>query len=185
MYFPTGAFVSLLAPMDGTSIEVALAGNEGIYGIPLALGASLSPVHAVVQGGGEALRMDAAAFRGDLARFPKLRAGIDLYIHVLMSQLTRTAGCGHFHLVEQRVARWLLVTADRAHASTFRMTHEFLAHMLGVRRVGVTEAAGALQRRKVIRYSRGVVTILDRKRLEHASCSCYRADRSIYEAYFG
>lgn len=186
VYFPTGGFISLVAPMGGTStLEVALAGNEGVYGVPLALGVTHSPVHAVVQGAGTALRMSAAEFRRDLMLFPKLRASVDMYIHVLMSQLMQTAGCNRFHVVEQRVARWLLMTSDRAGSPTFEMTHEFLARMLGVRRVGVTEAASALQAHKLIVYKRGVITIVDRKGLERASCSCYESDRSTYERFFG
>lgn len=186
VYFPTGGFISLIAPMGGTStLEVALAGNEGVYGVPLALGVTHSPVHAVVQGAGVAWRMNAAEFRRNLTLFPKLRASVDLYIHVLMSQLMQTAGCNRFHVVEQRVARWLLMTSDRAGSPTFEMTHEFLAGMLGVRRVGVTEAATSLNARKLIVYKRGVITIVDRKGLERASCSCYESDRSTYERFFG
>jgi hypothetical protein len=185
VYFPTGSFISLVTPMDGKdNLEVALAGNEGLYGIPIALGVLVSPVHALVQGSGPALRMGAAAFRHELIRVPPLRECIDRYIHVLMTQLIQTAGCNRFHVVEQRVARWLLMTADRAHSATFRITHEFLAYMLGVRRVGITEAASALQRRELIGYRRGVVTILDRKGLERAACSCYRSDLATYKRTF-
>jgi CRP-like cAMP-binding protein len=101
-----------------------------------------------------------------------------------MAQLIQGAGCNRFHVVEQRVARWLLLTGDRAHSATFRITHEFLASMLGVRRVGITKAASALQARKLIVYTRGVLTILDRKGLERASCSCYRSDLATYERAF-
>jgi len=185
VYFPTGSSISLLAAMGGKNLlEVALAGNEGIYGVPLAFGMAISPVRAVVQGGGPALRMRAAAFQRELTRVPTLRSCVDRYIYVVMSQLIQTAGCNRFHVVEQRVARWLLMTADRAHDSTFRITHEFLAYMLGVRRVGVTEAASALQRRGLIAYSRGLVTIHDRKGLERASCACYRADVTAYDRAF-
>lgn len=186
VYFPIGGAISLVTPMGKkANLEVALAGNEGIYGVPVALGVDVSPVHALVQGSGPALRMDAASFRRELARTPKLRACIDGYIYVLLSQLIQTAGCNRFHVVERRVARWLLMTADRAHSPTFRITHEFLAFMLGVRRVGITEAAGALQERGLIGYKRGLVTILDRKGLERAACACYRSDLSTYRRILG
>lgn len=185
VYFPTAGFVSILVPMGASQIlEVALAGNEGLLGLPVALGVPFSPVRAMVQGDGNAWRMDAASFRRDLRDLPRLGACVGRYTHAVMSQLHRAAGCNRFHLVEQRVARWLLMTADRAHAATFHMTHEFLAFMLGVRRVGVTEAAGALQDRGLISYSRGRMTILDRPGLEAASCACYRADLDSYDEAF-
>jgi CRP-like cAMP-binding protein len=185
VYFPTGSYISLLVPMGGKdNLEVALAGSEGFYGTPAALGVAISPVHSLVQGGGSALLMEAGAFRRELAAVPSLRACVDRYIVVLMAQLVQTAGCNRFHVVEQRVARWLLMTSDRAHAATFHITHEFLAYMLGVRRVGITEAAGALQKRKLIAYKRGLVTILDRKGLEQAACSCYRSDIATYDRAF-
>lgn len=186
VYFPMRGFISLLAPMGGKDVlEVALAGNEGLYGVSVALGVAASPVRALVQGSGAAWRMEAGAFRRELEGVPQLRACIDRYVHVLMSQVIQTAGCNRFHVVEQRVARWLLMTGDRSHSPSFHITHEFLAYMLGVRRVGITEAAGALQRRRLIRYARGEVTILDRKGLERASCGCYRSDISIYDDAFG
>ena len=185
VYFPVASFVSLLTPMEGEDIlEVALAGNEGMYGAPVALGVDISPLHALVQGGGSAWQMSATAFRREIGRMPALRACVDRYIYVLMTQLSHTAGCNRFHVVEQRVARWLLMTADRAHSASFRITHEFLARMLGVRRVGITKAAGALQARKLIQYARGNVTILDRKGLERASCTCYRSDLATYARVF-
>lgn len=186
VYFPTTGSISLLACMGGSNmLEVALAGNEGMYGVPLAFGVTASPVRAIVQGAGHALRMRAAAFQQSLLQVPQLRACVDRYIYVVMSQLMQTAGCNRFHVVEQRVARWMLMTADRAHSPTFRITHEFLAYMLGVRRVGVTEAASALQKRELIGYSRGLVTIHDRRGLERASCACYRADLQAYERVIG
>ena len=185
-YFPTSGFISLLASMGGKStLEVALSGNEGMYGVPLAFGVAVSPVQALVQGGGRAMRIDAAAFRRELDEVPALRSGVDRYIYVVMSQLIQTAGCTRFHVVEQRLARWLLMTSDRAHVSPFRITHEFLAYMLGVRRVGITEAATALQKRELIGYTRGVVTIRDRKGLERAACGCYRSDLATYQRAFG
>ena len=186
VYFPIGAFISLLVPMGGKAVlEVAIAGSEGMCGVPVALGVAHSPVNAVVQGAGSALRIRAGRFKRQLARLPRLRASMDRYIHVHIVQLTHAAGCNRFHFVEQRVARWLLETSDRAGSPTFPMTHELLAHMLGVRRVGVTEAAGALQARRLIGYRRGIVTIVDRRGMERASCSCYEADRVIQERFFG
>jgi CRP-like cAMP-binding protein len=186
VYFPTVSFISLVTSAGtGAHLEVALAGNEGVYGVPVALGVPTSPVKALVQGSGAAWRIGARAFRGELARSAGLRSCINRYIYVLMSQLIHTAGCNRFHRVEQRVARWLLMTADRAHARTFRITHEFLAYMLGVRRVGITEAATALHRRGLIAYKRGVVTVLDRAGLERAACSCYRLDVATYRHIFG
>ena len=186
VYFPTDSFISLVKPMAGkASLEVGLTGNEGFHGIPVALGVEISPVEALVQGSGSALRMGAAEFRRELARTPTLQARVDRYIYVLLSQVIQTAGCNRFHVVEQRAARWLLMTADRTHSPTFRLTHEFLASMLGVRRVGITEAATALQKRGFIGYARGVITIRDRKGLERASCACYRADLSTYKRILG
>jgi CRP-like cAMP-binding protein len=185
-YFPTESFISLVRPMGGKhNLEVSLAGDEGLHGVALALGVDESPVQALVQGSGLAWRMEAAAFRRALARLPDLRGCVDRYIYVLLSQLIRTAGCNRFHVVEQRLARWLLMTADRTHASTFRITHEFLAYMLGVRRVGITQAASALHDRNLIAYQRGIVAILDRRGLERAACSCYRADIATYNRVFG
>jgi CRP-like cAMP-binding protein len=182
VYFPLSSAISLIAPMGGArAVEVSLAGDEGLFGAPVALGVDVSRVRAVVQGAGSALRMSASHFRRDLDRYPRLRESVHLYIDVMMTQLVQAAGCNRFHVVEQRVARWLLMTADRAHSHTFRLTHEYLAYMLGVRRVGVTEAAGELQQRGLISYARGVVTIVDRKALERASCPCYRADLDTYK----
>jgi CRP-like cAMP-binding protein len=185
VYFPTGCVITMLVPMEGKSmLEVALAGSEGIYGASVRLGIGTSPVLAIVQVPGSALQMGAHAFRRELLRVPALREAVDRYIHVLMTQLFRSAGCNRFHVVEQRVARWLLMTGDRAHTATFNVTHEVLARTLGVRRVGITKAASALQGHKLIRYNRGVLTILDRKGLERASCGCYRSDLSTYDRAF-
>ena len=174
VYFPNDSHISLLTPVDHHhALEVGLVGYEGIVGIGVALGISESPVRALVQGTGVAMRMKAASFRKEFKQSLSLQRGVHLYIHALMSQVAQTAACNRFHVVEARLARWLLMTRDRVHSDEFRLTHEFLGHMLGVRRVGVTKAARALKLRKLIDYSRGNIVILNRRGLEAVSCSCY------------
>jgi CRP-like cAMP-binding protein len=174
VYFPCESMVSLLLPVENhIDIEVGLVGREGMVGASLSLGVTDSPVKALVQGAGSALRLSAARFRDELARNPALQGAVNHYLHALMQQITQTAACNRFHVVEARLARWLLMTRDRMRSPKFRMTHEFLSHMLGVRRVGVTEAASSLQRKKLIAYTRGNIHILDNRGLEAASCACY------------
>jgi len=186
VYFPMQSFISLIMPVDASSsLEVGLVGSEGMFGIPLALGVDISPVRAVVQGGGTALRMDAMRFGRELKRGRALERGLDRYAFVQLTQLAQAAGCTRFHVVEARLARWLLMTQDCAHADTFRITQEFLALMLGVRRVGVTRAASSLQERNLIQYSRGLLEVLDRRGLMAAACGCYQADRDSYERILG
>jgi hypothetical protein len=175
VYFPGNCLVSLLTVVEGhLAIEVGMVGREGMVGVPLALGIGLSPVRALVQGGGGALRMTRGRFLAALKASPPLQRGLNGYVHALMAQIAQTAACNRFHIVEARLARWLLMTRDRVGSADFRMTQEFLSAMLGVRRVGVTEAASSFQRRKLIEYTRGSISILDHDGLEAASCSCYR-----------
>ena len=162
-----------------------MVGREGMLGAQLALGVVIAPLHAVVQGAGGAWRIGSALFDASSTRSASLRQSMDRYIHVLMTQLAASAACLRFHLIGPRLARWLLMTQDRAHADCFRVTQEFLAYMLGVRRVGVTSAAVALQRRGLIEYHRGDVTVLDRRGLEAIACSCYASDRAAYADVIG
>jgi CRP-like cAMP-binding protein len=186
VYFPVDSFISLMIPVDSTgNLEVASVGNEGMLGSPLVLGVNVSPLRALVQGEGLAWRMSAVAFSRELGRSAALRDGMHRYLQVRMCQLAQAAACTRFHLVEQRLARSLLMTQDRAHSSEFHATHEDLAYMLGVRRVGVTKAANALQTRRLIHYHRGEISILDRLGMEAAACDCYRADRETYAALMG
>jgi CRP-like cAMP-binding protein len=177
VYFPQTCLVSLIVVLeDKLPLEVALVGREGMVGVPLALGAGLSPVRALVQGAGDALRMHQLVFRAALRRHPPLQGVLNGYAHTLMGQIARTAACNRYHLLEARLARWLLMTRDRVESGEFAMTQEFLSTMLAVRRVGVSDAASSFQRRHLIEYSRGHITILDHKGLEAASCSCYASD---------
>jgi CRP-like cAMP-binding protein len=182
IYFPNDALVSLLTLADGhLALEVGMVGCEGMVGAPMALGISVSPVRALVQGTGTTLRMTSARFQKEFDQCQPFQRLLHRYVHVLMTQVTQTAACNRFHVVEKRLARWLLMTLDRVSNNPFQLTQEFLAHMLGVRRVGVTKAASALQQRKLISYSRGNITILDRAGLEAFSCGCYRAVKDTYE----
>ena len=180
VYFPIDCLVSLLTAVDGhRALEVGLVGHEGMVGIPLALGSNVSPVRALVQGTGTAMRMEAAPFRKELLQSMPLQRVLYHYTHALMAQFAQTAACNNFHAVKARLARWLLMTRDRVRSNEFRLTHELLAQMLGIRRAGVTAAAGALQKQKLIRYRRGNIRILDRKGLEAAACKCYRVIKNV------
>lgn len=182
IYFPTTSFISLTIPHgESSAFEVGLIGREGMLGLALALDGETSHERAVVQGAGSALRLNIAGLKNELKRSAALRGEIDRYVHVRLSQLAQSAICAHFHLLESRLARRLLMTQDRAGANTFTVTQEVLASKLGVRRVGVTKAASALQKRRLIHYSRGDITVLDRRGLLAASCRCYKIDQDAYD----
>jgi CRP-like cAMP-binding protein len=185
VYFPLVGFISLVATLDGHQpLEMGLIGNEGMLGVTLTLGMKTAPMRAVVQGSGTALRMTGAQLISRLRDCPAMFRTLDQYLYVLLAQLTQSSVCTRFHEIEPRLARWLLMTHDRAHADHFRLTHEYLAGMLGVRRSGVSIAAAGLQLQKIIRYSRGEISILNRKGLEAASCRCYDAMIKDYADVF-
>jgi CRP-like cAMP-binding protein len=181
VYFPVDSFVSLVAMVAGSpGVEVGMIGREGMLGAQLALGVRTTPLHGVVQGPGQAMRVATRPFRAELAGCAALQRILNRYVAVLMVQLSTAAVCLRFHQIAPRLARWLLMSHDRAGADTFRMTHQFLAYMLGVRRVGITAAAATLQRAGLVEYRRGVITVLDRRGLESFACACYAADRHAY-----
>ncbi len=162
-----------------------MVGSEGMVGEHVVLGVRAAPLHVVVQGAGMAWRIDAAAFRKELASSAALQQVLRRYLYVRLIQLAASAACVRFHLIGPRLARWLLMSQDRAHADSFRMTHEFMAYMLGVRRVGITTAAVALQRSGLIAYRHGFLSVLDRRGLREAACSCYADDNQAYHLHLG
>jgi CRP-like cAMP-binding protein len=181
VYFPLDCLISLLTAVDQRrTLEVGMVGNEGMTGMPFVLGIGVSGVRALVQGGGRALRMAAAPFRMEFDRNRPLQQALFRYTYALMAQISQTAACNRFHGAQARLARWLLMTRERVGSDAFDLTHDFLAHMLGLRREGVTEAASALKRRQLIRYHRGKIQILDVAGLEAASCTCYQTVKKVY-----
>ena len=181
VYFPTQGFISLVTRVPGhPSLEVGMVGREGMVGAQLALGIVAAPLRAIVQGSGSAWRIGTQAFLPELEQSKALQRSLNRYVYVLMAQLATSAACLRYHLIGPRLARWLLMTQDRAHADSFRVTQAFLAYMLGVRRVGITAAAGGLQRDGLIEYTRGELTVLDRAGLEAVACSCYATDCHTY-----
>jgi CRP-like cAMP-binding protein len=180
VYFPGDAHVSLLVVVDkANALEVGLVGREGMVGMSLALGVEDEPMRALVQGSGTALRMKAAAFREELARCASLQREVYRFAYAKLAQARQTAACNRFHQVPARLARWLLMTRDRVRSNHFHLTHEFLADMLGVRRAGVTNAAVSLQRKRLISYQRGNISILDADGLAAAACPCYEIVRKL------
>jgi CRP-like cAMP-binding protein len=184
VYFPNDSIISLISKLTETSLlEVGMVGNEGMAGLPVFMGASFSPTRAVVQGSGTALRMSSAAVRAESNRLGSFHQLLHRYSHSLLTQVSQSSVCNRFHLVDARLARWLLMTKDRLGMDEFPLTQEFLATMLGVRREGVSKAAGALQAGNLIRYTRGVITILNRRRLEAKSCQCYAIIKAETDTY--
>jgi CRP-like cAMP-binding protein len=182
VYFPLDCLISLLTAVDKRrELEVGMVGNEGMAGMPFILGMGVSGVRALVQGGGMALRMASGPFRVEFGRNLPLQQALYRYTYALMAQISQTAACNRFHDASPRLARWLLMTRDRVGSDDFPLTHEFLAHMLGMRREGVTEAASALKRRKLINYSRGKIQILGLKGLKDSACPCYRIVTKVFE----
>jgi CRP-like cAMP-binding protein len=187
VYFPLHGVVSLISTLkDGTQVEVATIGNEGLIGLPLVLYANTIPFTAFVQVSGEALRMDTEVFdrllRAGTSALPQL---LYRYSQALFNQLAQHVVCNRLHRIAQRCARWLLLTHDRVGRDTFPLTHDFLALMLGVRRASVTEVAGRLQNAGLIRYRLGIMTILDRAGLEAVSCECYGVIKQEYDRLLG
>lgn len=174
-YFPVTALISLVKPIkDHQPLGMAMVGNEGVLGATIGLGVSTHRLRGVVHGSGVGLRLSASQLRQLLPDSPGLQSTLIRYVFVLMEQLLQTAACNSFHEVEMRLARWLLMSDDRSSPNQLKLTHQFLADMLGVQRSAVTIAAGKLQRKKLIGYSRGRISILSRRGLEAASCECYR-----------
>lgn len=180
-YFPSEGVVSLLTVLSPhKAAEVGMVGREGVVGMSAAVGINNSQLRAVVQGAGSAMRISAAGLQKEFSASASLHRGLFRFHHSLLGQVAQTAACNRFHKAEMRLARWLLVTRDRLRSESFYLTHQFLSLMIGVRRVGVTTAAGSLARRNLISYSRGNVRILNGRGLQAASCECYAAVKTIY-----
>ena len=186
VYFPVSGVASLVNTMtDGYSAEVGTIGNEGVVGIPIILGDSIAPTNVYVQVPGVGLRMPASILVEILEEYSFTRKLMLRYVHAFFNQVAQSAACNHFHSVPQRCCRWLLMTHDRVQTEEFILTQEFLAMMLGVRRTGITAAANGLKRQKLIEYSRGHVTILNRAGLEHGACECYAVSKGEYDRLLG
>lgn len=186
LYFPMSGFISLMTQVAGHKpLEIGLIGNEGMLGGTLVLGVTTAPTKAVVQGKGTAWRIELVMLQQLLLDCPHLRYIIKQYLFVLMAQLSQSAACAHFHELDKRLVRWLLMSHDRAHSHEFYLTHQLLADMLGVRRSGVTVAASHLQQHEWIRYSRGKISVLNRSALEQTSCGCYQTSQDEYRRFLG
>ncbi|MFO1265556.1 MAG: Crp/Fnr family transcriptional regulator [Rubrivivax sp.] len=174
VYFPTTCIVSLLYVMeDGASAEIAVVGNEGLVGISLFMGGETTPSRALVQSAGQAFRLNGQLLKEEFHRNGPMQLLLLRYTQALITQMAQTAVCNRHHSVHQQLCRWLLLSLDRLDSNELSMTQELIANMLGVRREGVTEAAGQLQKLGVIRYARGKITVLNRRQLEKLCCECY------------
>ncbi|MNO33941.1 Cyclic nucleotide-binding domain protein [compost metagenome] len=174
IYFPTDSIVSLLYVMEnGASAEISVVGNEGLIGLALFMGGESTPSRAIVQSAGHAYRLQGQRLKAELSRHGELLQLMLRYTQALITQMAQTAVCNRHHSIDQQLCRWLLLSLDRLPSNQLTMTQELIANMLGVRREGVTEAAGKLQKQGVIEYSRGHITVLDRLKLEELSCECY------------
>jgi CRP-like cAMP-binding protein len=186
VYFPNSGTVSVVATFsDGGGVEVGLVGNEGVFGINVVLGSVITPHQAIVQLSGDGVRASSDALRREFKRGGLLHDLLLRYTQAYIVQIAQTAACNKAHPLDGRLARWLLMTCDRATESELELTHDFMATMLGTRRAGVTEAAGRLQDTGLIRYRRGRVTILDRQGLEAVSCECYPVVKTEFERLLG
>ena len=184
VYFPTSGIISLLAAVgDRATLEVGIVGREGMVGLPLFMGVKTSRNRAVVQGAGSVLRMKATTFRKECENGGPLPQLLRRYSHSRLTQISQGAACNRFHPINARLARWLLMTADRMGTNELQLTQEFLSNMLGVRREGVNKAAGALQRRRLISYNRGTLMTLNRTGLEAAACHCYRVIKDEQDSF--
>jgi CRP-like cAMP-binding protein len=182
VYFPTTSIVSLLYVMEnGSSAEIAVVGNDGLVGISLFMGGETTPSRAVVQSKGECYRLKAALLKDEFNRYGPTMHLLLRYTLALITQMTQTAVCNRHHSLDQQLCRWLLLSLDRLHSNELVMTQELIANMLGVRREGVTESAGNLQRAGLIRYNRGHITVLDRAGLEARACECYAVVKKEYD----
>jgi CRP-like cAMP-binding protein len=182
VYFPTTAIISLLYVMeDGASAEIAIVGNEGILGISLFMGGDTTPSRAVVQSAGHGFRLKADMLKAEFGRFGPTMHLLLRYTQALITQMAQTAVCNRHHSVDQQLCRWLLLSLDRLGSNELSMTQELIANMLGVRREGVTEAAGKLQKAGLIRYGRGKIVVLDREGMEARCCECYQVVKTEFD----
>ena len=184
VYFPNDSIISLLSAVaERSTLEVGMVGNEGMAGLSIFMGVNISSTRALVQASGSALRMSSAAVRDEANHLSSLHRLLHRYTHSLLTQIAQSSACNRFHTVDARLARWLLMTLDRVGMDEFRLTQDFMSNMLGVRREGVNKAAGALQARNLIRYSRGIIKVLNRPGLERVACVCYGITKAESDSY--